>query len=242
MKKIILGVAGGLVVVVIVAALLVAMNLNRLVKAALETQGSKLAKVSIKVEKVNLSVLSGKGEVTGLVIGNPEGFKSPEAFRVQHASLEINPRSVFSDKVIIRSVVVRAPEITLEGDLTKNNLSRIAANLQESVNSAPATPSASKGQPAQDGAGKKLQLDEFVLTDGKVNLVQTAVGKSGISAPMPRLELKALGQGPEGITASELASKVLGSVCVEAVKAGLGGLTKGVMDQGVDKLKGLFKK
>jgi uncharacterized protein involved in outer membrane biogenesis len=242
MKKVIIGVVVGLVLVVVGAVILVGMNLNSIIKNAVETQGSKLAKVSITLDKVSLSLLSGKGEISGLVIGNPEGFKSPSAMRIGQASLHIEPRSVFSDKVIIRSIIVKAPEITLEGDLIKNNLSKLAANVDESAKSAPAAEPAAKGPSASKGPGKKLQLDEFLLTDAKVTIVQSVVGSSTNNAVLPKLEIKNLGQGPEGITGPELAKKLLGSVCVEAVKQGGTDAAKGALNQGVEKLKGLFKK
>ena len=82
MKKLIIRLLIALVVVVILAVLAVGLFLDGAIKRGVETFGPKLTKVDIKLQSVSLSLLSGAGTIKGLVVGNPEGFKTPSAISV----------------------------------------------------------------------------------------------------------------------------------------------------------------
>src|ERR1035437_10029823 len=100
MKKLIIRLLIALVVVVILAVLAVGLLLDGAVKRGVETFGPKLTKVDIKLQSVSLSLLSGAGTIKGLLVGNPEGFKTPSAIRVGEATLALKPGSLLSDKIV----------------------------------------------------------------------------------------------------------------------------------------------
>ena len=122
MKKLIIRLLIALVVVVILAVLAMGLFLDEAIKRGVETFGPKLTKVDIKLQSVNLSLLSGAGTIKGLVVGNPEGYKTPSAISVGEATLALKPGSLLSDKIVIKTIKVQAPEITFETDLKHNNL------------------------------------------------------------------------------------------------------------------------
>ena len=133
MKKILLKAAIGLAVLLVLGVLTVSLFLDATLKRAVETLGPKLAKVDINLDNVSLSLLSGSGAIHGLAVGNPEGFKTPHAIRVASASLAVKPRSLFADKIVIKSIVVDAAEITFEGGFGGNNLSKILSNVESAT-------------------------------------------------------------------------------------------------------------
>jgi uncharacterized protein involved in outer membrane biogenesis len=192
--------------------------LDGAIKRGVETVGPMVAKVPITLEGVSLSLFSGSGKVKGLFVGNPEGYKTPSAIRVGQASLSLQPGSVFADKVIIKSVQVEAPEVTFETDLKGNNLSKLLANVQAATGGS--EPSGAKGK----GSGKKLQVNEFLIRNGKLNVSIPGLGKSA-TVPLPEIHLTNLGTGPDGITAAELAALVLQAIEKEAVQASGSALT-----------------
>src|ERR1043166_3801208 len=140
MKKIVVRLLIGLAVLMLLAALATHLFLDGAIKRGVETIGPELTKVDVKLDAVSLSVLSGAGKLKGLVVGNPEGFKMPSAIQVGTASIGLQPGSVLADKVVIKSVLVEAPEITFETDLKGNNLSKILSNLQAATGGNEATP------------------------------------------------------------------------------------------------------
>jgi uncharacterized protein involved in outer membrane biogenesis len=227
MKKIIVRILIALVVVVILAVVAVGLFLDQAIKSGVETFGPKLTKVPIKLDSVSLSLLSGSGTIKGLVVGNPAGFKTPSAISVGTATLSLEPRSLLSDKIIIKSINVQAPEITFETDLKGNNLSKILANVQEATGGGAKEPAKSPepAQPKEAKPAKRLEVDDFVISGGKVHVSVTALGGQSATIPLPVIHLQNLGQGPEGITPGELAKQVMEAIEEGATQAASGAVT-----------------
>ena len=217
MKKILLRVGIGLVILLVVAVLAVGFFLDGIVKRGIETFGPKQTKVDVKVSGVRLSLLSGSGQIKGLVVGNPAGFKAPQAISVGSATLALKPSSLFSDKIVIRKIEVLAPEITLEVSLKGNNLNRILANVNEASGGGATNATA---PPQETSAGKKLEVDDFLIKDARVSVAVTELGGQPKSVTIPEIHLTNLGTGPEGITGAELLKRILPVIEKEALKAG----------------------
>jgi uncharacterized protein involved in outer membrane biogenesis len=213
MKKLIIRVLIGLVILLILAIVAVGLFLDGAVKKGVETVGPMLTKVDVKLDSVSLSLLSGSGKIKGLVVGNPEGFKTPNAIKMGSASLSISPASLLSDKIVVRSMRVEAPEITYEGGLLGGDkLHKILDNV---------TAAAGRGTGSTNSSGKpakKLQIDDFLITGARVNV--SLKGTGGFAAPiaLPDIHFTGLGQGPDGITAADLTRKVLAEVSSEVTK------------------------
>ena len=229
MKKIILIVAGVAVVAVIALVVILTLSLDSLVKKGVETVGPQITKTEMKLDKASISVLSGSGALHGFLIGNPEGYKTPSAIKVGEASLGVQPMSVLSDKIHITHVRVVGPEITFEGALgSKNNLNKIMENVEAATGGGAAPSDKPGSQPADSGASKKLQVDEFVISGAKVNVTLTALGGRTLTLSIPDIRFTNLGSGPEGITAGELTKIVLKGINKETFNA----VEKAVSDLG----------
>jgi uncharacterized protein involved in outer membrane biogenesis len=224
MKKIIVGTLIALVVVLVLAVLAVGLFLDKAIKSGVETFGPRLTKVDVTLQSVSLSLLSGSGTIKGLVIGNPQGFKTPSAIQVGTVSLSLEPRSLLSDKIVVKSINVQGPEITFETDFKGNNLKKILANVQETTGGGAKEPAKPQepGQPKEAKPAKKLQVDEFVISGGRVHVSVTALGGQSATIPLPDIHLQNLGKGPDGITPGELAKLVLEAVEKGATQAAAG--------------------
>jgi len=259
MKKLLIKI-GVVVVLLLVAAFLVgAMFLGSLIKKGVETVGPTLTKTDVKLGSASVSVLSGSGSMKNFVLGNPEGYKADFAVRVGRAELGVKPRSVLSDKIHVTVVRVESPEIAFEGNVLSpknSNLGKIMDNLEAATGGA-----AGQSKPAAESQGpsKKLQVDEFLVTGGRIHVTTVLTAGKPVTLPLPDIHLTNLGQGPEGITAAELTRKALGAVlegtlseiaknaahlAQDAAKAAEGAV-KGAKDAGgkaVKKVGGLLKR
>src|SRR5581483_563488 len=201
-----------------------------------------------------LSLLSGSGKLKGLFVGNPSGYKTPSAIQVGTASLALQPSSVLSSKIIVHSINLQAPEITFETDLKANNLSKILDNLQSAMGGGNSTNAA-----AESKASRKLQVDDFLISGGKIHVSVSVLGGQSATVPLPEIHLTGLGQGPDGITVAELTKVVLQAIEKEALQVsasaitdlskqatgltkGLGGAATGAVDKVTKGLGGFLKK
>src|SRR5262249_26849364 len=124
-------IAAAILVCLVVGVIVFTLSLDSIVKKGVETVGPQITKTDVKLDGANISILSGAGSLKGFFLGNPEGYKTPSAFKVGEVGLEVGPRSVLSDKVHDNYVLIRGAEITFEGTLgTKNNLNKILENVQ----------------------------------------------------------------------------------------------------------------
>jgi uncharacterized protein involved in outer membrane biogenesis len=243
MKKLI-RIAVVLLILVVVLAVVGLFYLGNIVKSGVERVGPAVTKVPVKLDSAKVSVFGGMGVLKGFVIGNPEGYKSPEAISVGTVSVSLVPGSVLSDKVVIRSIKVEAPVITFEkNSLTGSNLEKILDNLGGEKK--PTDPSPEPAKPSE-GSSKKLQVDEFIITGAKVNATVPIVGTYTVS--LPELKLANLGQGPEGITGAELGQRVMTLLLEATTKAvaeqapGTAGKAAETINNAKDAVKDLFKK
>ena len=75
--------------------------LNNGIKHGVETVGPKVTETSVTLAEVNISVLSGKGTLKNLNVGNPSGFKNENIFALGQIDIEVDRKSLFSDRIII---------------------------------------------------------------------------------------------------------------------------------------------
>jgi uncharacterized protein involved in outer membrane biogenesis len=238
MKKLIIRSLIVIVLLVVVGLAAGVFFLGSIVKSGVEKVGPTVAKVPVKLDSAIISVFGGSGELKGFVLGNPEGFKSSEAIKVGTMSLSISPMSILGDKVVIHSIKVLGPEITYETDLKGSNLGRILDNMggdKPAVEKPPGETKPSgdtKPSSGAKGAQKKMQVDEFIIAGAKVHATAPVVGSYTVT--VPEIKLTNLGQGSDGITATELSTRVMRAVLDASAKAAAEGLSKG---KGVEDLK-----
>jgi hypothetical protein len=243
MKKILIRVVLAVVVLLVVALVVGAMFLGSIIKKGVETMGPSVTKTDVRLDGASLSLLSGSGTLKGFVLGNPEGYRGDFAIKVGVVDVGVQPGSVFSDKVHVTYVRINGPEIALEGNPTgNNNLTKIMDNVQA------ATGGSGGGKPppktGDKGAAKKLQVDDLVITGGRIHLSTVITGGGfhlssvltagkPVTVPLPDIHFTNLGEGPDGITAGELTKKVLGTVTQSTLTAAAKRITdlgKGAVD------------
>jgi uncharacterized protein involved in outer membrane biogenesis len=252
MKKILWRIGIGLALLIVIAIIVVALFLDNIVKAGVEKVGPQITKVSISLDEVHIGLLTGSVKVKGLVVGNPDGFKTTNSITVGLAEVGINPVSILSDKIIVRSIRVESPVITFEGGLGGNNLGKIMDNINGvAQNGGPvSTNTAAKAKPA-----RKFEVDDILITGAKVNGTLVLFGGREVSLPslpLPDIHLANLGTGPDGITATDLTRAIFQEITTATLKAvsssatDLGKGAEKLGGSGLDKLKqgvgGLFGK
>ncbi len=216
MKKLMIRAVIAVLVLLVVAVGLSIYFLGSIMKKGVETVGPQITGTEIKLDSATLSLLSGSGKLKGLLVGNPQGFKSPSAIKVGSVSVGVAPGSVLSGKVHVKEVRVEAPEITFEGGLKGNNLGKLLDNVQAATGGSEKT-----ATPENKAASRKLQVDDFVITGGRINLSVdlSVLGGKSATVPLPEIHLTNLGSGPDGITAGDLTAKVLKELLQAAIPA-----------------------
>lgn len=211
-----------LLVAAAVAAVLLLQNpLGKLVKLGIEEFGPAMTQASVRVGSVEISATDGHGTLTGLVLGNPRGFKTDYALKAGTIELVIEPASLTRDVVVIHKILIDAPQIIYEKNGNVTNFDVIQRNVEKYLGV--------KGGKSGKEAGKKLIIGSFVIRNARVNY------NGMLDLKLPDIELRNIGKRSGGATSAqvtravinELNAKLALALAKTAVIGGIGGVVVG---------------
>lgn len=236
-RKTLFGLLGAVLIIVAGAAFWLFNSLDALVQAGIEKFGPEVTQVSVKVGGVRLDPANGEGEITGLRLGNPKGFKTEAALKVGTIRLRMDPTSVAKDVVLIHEVIIQSPDVTYESGAAGNNLETIQKNIESYV------AQFSSGKKDDSASKKKLVIENLYIRDAHVN-VNTALtlGKT-VSSPVPDLHLRDIGKREGGASPGEVMKQVWGALMRSTgnVVSKIGGAISDGAKSAVEGVKKLFK-
>ena len=186
----------------LVCLVVAVLMIDLLIKKTVESVGPKMTGTTFTLDRVTVRMLKGSGKLTGLTIGNPKGYTSDFALKIDEALLDVHPGTVFKEKLVVDSIQVVGPEISFEGGQSENNLKEIGRNIAEFIGS----------MEEREKLDRRLQVNHFLLEDARVHLRINFLGKRTITLSAPRIELHDLGKGPEGLTSAELTELIIGKI------------------------------
>ena len=215
MKKILIAL---LVIIVIVAGALFYLWQNRdaYIKTAIEEAGRRATQVSVTLNKVDTgNVLDGAVALRGLVVGNPSGFKTDSAFKLGEIRVKVDPGTITSDTIVIKEVVIAAPQVTYEFGGGGSNVGTIQKNVQQMAGSG----GGSGGGSQSSGGGKKVVIENLYVRDGKVNVSADFLQGQQTGTNLPTIHLKDIGKSGGGATPTEVAEQVIAAISKAATGA-----------------------
>ncbi|MCZ6623383.1 MAG: hypothetical protein O7B35_03965 [Deltaproteobacteria bacterium] len=237
-------IGGGLIVLIIVVVFFLFSKLDSLIIAAVEKYGSEITQTKVQLNEVDISLTSGEGALRGLTMGNPKGFKTDSAFRLGEISIKLDVSTVTQNPVVIKEIVISAPQVTYELGPKGSNIDAIKRNVDAymgKMRNKTRDKSTSKGS---DKEGRNLVIEHLYIRDGKVDISSTVLQGKTLSAPLPDIHLTDIGKKKGGATPGEVAEKVLGALrqAVGKAVASVGpGKLLGTAKEGVAAAKGAIE-
>lgn len=227
--KLVLGLVILLLIAVAIGTYYILGNLNTLVEDGVEKYGSEMFQAPVSVGKVDISLTDGKGEVSGLSLGNPRGFSNAKAFAIDKAVVVIDPQSLTSGVVVINTIDIQGAQVKMEQiGIDKNNLQTLMDNLDRYSGSSSAAGSrqntAGQGTTGQDNTGQnaagsatepRYAIKQFNFSEADLALSSDLAGEKELT--IPTIRLKNLGANG-GATPEELASQLIRPILDAAIK------------------------
>ncbi|MGQ0711442.1 MAG: hypothetical protein ACT4NV_17050 [Rhodoferax sp.] len=209
-------------------------NLDALVARAIREHGSAMTQASVQVERVHIDASNGRGTLQGLVIGNPQGFKTAHALQADVVELEVDISTLASSVVVVRRLAVLAPDVVYEKGASGTNFEALQKNIAHYLGPQdPAKPP------------RKFIVEDFSIRKARAQASAAFMNGQTVAVPLPDLHLRQLGRAQGGATAAELAQEV-----TAALKAQLSGAVHfdrlmqsagSALDKAGQAIKGLFK-
>ena len=91
-----------ILILVVVAAIVISLFVDRALKIGIETAGTKALGVGVNVGDVDLSILGGRLGFENLVIDNPPGYKHEKLLELGEARIAVDTGSLFTNTVNIK--------------------------------------------------------------------------------------------------------------------------------------------
>jgi hypothetical protein len=218
MKKVLLYLGIGVIALALIGYVTMQFFLGSAVKAGVNKFGPMMTQSKVELSGATLSPLSGVGTLTGLTVGNPQGWSAEPAFHLGKVHVDMEPFSVFKDYILINEIVIEQPEFNYETKIVASNIGDLLKNIEAAVGgNKAAEPTAKSGQPI------KMAIKKFTLKDGTIRL---GVGPAAIKLPMPPISLTDIGTAEGGITPARVVFAVMRSVTTSIVSASAQALTK----------------
>jgi uncharacterized protein involved in outer membrane biogenesis len=211
----------GLVVVLVIVLAGAMFFMGSIIKTGVEQGGPAVLGVPVKLESALFRPLTGKVRLSGFMIGNPQGFKSESAFKLGQFHADIDVRSLFTDTIVIQRILIEDPVITFEGSLKGSNIGALMKKMEREGGAG--------GKPAEETPakpekpvkpGKKVRIDDFLFTGGRVNLSMGALtGGAALPIPLPPVHLTDIGKESDGVTPKTAVTEVMGGIMKAVMEA-----------------------
>ncbi|UUX48798.1 hypothetical protein NUH88_15465 [Nisaea acidiphila] len=218
MKRLMVILGGGLAVLVLAVAgffFYALSNLDGIVKGVIESQGTEVAGVPVSVSGVEIKPFDGRGAISGLKVGNPDGFKSDSAVELGGISVAIDTASVTEPVIVIREISVDRPKVTYELAPGGNNIDAIRSNVEKSAGDG----SGGTVEPGEsEAAGQKLVIELLTIRGGIVRVAASTglLGDQEIEGTLPDITLRDIGKDSGGATPEQIAEKVMAALTAAA--------------------------
>ena len=209
-----LGVVVLIVVILCVAALF---WIDELVEAGLTKGASYALEVETSVDEVDLSLLGGTLAVSGMKIGNPEGFDTSHFMKMANFNVAVEPMSVFRDTIILDTLEIDGLDLNIEQKLTGSNVAKLIESLKRFE-------SDDEKEPAEvEAEGKKVRLNVVRITNVTANFHLLSAVE--VTVPIKELELTDItSEDSGGLVMSQLMARlapaIIAAVLEEAEEAG----------------------
>jgi hypothetical protein len=183
---------------------------GQLLKAGIETAGTKTLGVRVDVGDVQLSIRKGMVGIRDLVVENPPGYAHKELLVLGQGVISTDLRTLLSNEVHIKELKLENMDMTVEQKASSNNLQEVIGSLKTG-----------KAE-AKEPSGKKLQIETLEITGVKVKVKLLPVpGKADtVTLNLAPIRMKNLGSDNK-LDAGILVSKIMLAI------------TEGIAEQGV---------
>ena len=169
-------------------------SIGSVISDTIAQEGSAITQTKVSVGVSEYSTTSGLATLSQIQVANPAGFKSALALNVGQIDLWIEPESLSTDVIRVKSLILQAPEITYEIVDRTDNLRALKYQIEETIK-----------QTQNQTGEKRLLLERIQIKNGVVIVKSDDLSGARRTAQLGPITLNNIGLGQGGVSAAELA-------------------------------------
>lgn len=211
-------------------------GLDGFIDGQLETQGSKITQTRVNVEQIETQLTNAKVSITGLSIGNPEGYSAQNAFSMNAIRLDLGTST--QEPYVIEELLIDSPTVLYEVDKQgKANLIVLKENVQSALpqSEKPAESTSKEATPLMRVNNITVKDVRFMLDIAALDFGELPLEKRQYEMTLPTFYADAIGV-PDGIPADQLGAAVVNAMLDNLIKEGKNKVKDIVAEQAKAKL------
>jgi len=213
-----------LILLPIIALVVAYIYRAELIKYAFNKYASEAAGIPLSISGVVIEPNTGHFEINGLSVGNPTGFAKDNLITLGKIAVDIDMKSLTSNKIIIKSVDIDKPVINFEmKSLTSNNINEFIKTMNERFASAEEEKTEEKTEAKKENVSpapaKSFVLDIVNVTSGNVEAAVDVAGRANsLAVPLPTITLNKIGEN-KSESLAEVSGDVLKTILQKSMQA-----------------------
>ena len=210
-----------LLLIVIILAVVLYLCAGKLIQHFAPEFISQVTQTETTLGDVDISLLSGRVGLNNLTIGNPAGYKDKNVFQLGNISVAFDPKSIFTNKVVVNSVAINGVNVSTELNAAgKTNVAELLDNVNKFVGSDKPTQKPAKAQTKQEPTKESDSSQAVVIRDLTIkdSAVRAGVAGQMMDIPLPEIHQQNIGEQKEQ-TWGEIVVSILNTINAESTKA-----------------------
>ena len=190
-----------IIFIVLLLAVILYLSAGKLVQYFAPDFISKVTQTETTMGDVDISLLSGRVGLNNLTIGNPAGFKDKNAFQLGNITVNFDPKSVLSDKIVVKNVDISGVNVSTELNAQgQTNITALLDNVNKFVGAEaePAKPAPKKQvqvlQPAESTSSKSVVIRDLTIKDSSV---RAGIAGQMMDVSLPEIHQQNIGEQKE---------------------------------------------
>lgn len=229
MKRIAIGLIALTAIAAVAGVIYLYSSLGSIITRIITTVGSEMVQAKVELKGTDIDIENGTGALRGLVVGNPEGFKTEFAFRMDKIKLALDWESIDGEVIHINEISIQAPEVTYEFGENGSNIEAIQRNVEAFVKKYADSSSPEEKDAGEKTTETKLIIDRIDITGGQVHVSTLLQDGETTTLPLPDIHLQDVGKKQNGATPGEVVQTIVDALKIAILKA--------VLSQDLNKLK-----
>lgn len=192
-----------IVMLFVVAIVVVYTSIGSVITTTIEEYGSAVTGTKVTLQEANFSPVSGDATLVRLSVNNPPNYSDNNAFYAASIDMQIDPKTVGDEVLVIKRLKIDAPEIFYEIRPDGDNLRVLRANIKAAIENPHLNIRAKSGMFV-----KKFIVNDFYLTNGVVIVQSDDLTGKKATALLEPIHLEDLGKDENGLTPAGLVDKI----------------------------------
>lgn len=172
MKKFII-ILSSIIAILIAAMVGIYFMLNTIILEGVKTIGPTIIHTKVYLDKVDISIFSGKGILYNFALSNPKDSKLPYLFKVKKFYIDVQPASILKNEIIINKILIESPYISYEIQGATSNIQNFQQKIykkntfQEKISN---TENRKNKTTGGDKDQKSVFIKNFIIKNAKVEI------------------------------------------------------------------------